>query len=293
MDVLISFFVKYLLAPILVIVFLFVLNSITKIKKTLNLKALIVFVLLSSIILVLPSLFGLLRNEFVWGGLFLTIISYLILGVCFSYFFKSKLFKKLGLNEHNPSILLVLFLCVILSSWIFFLLFSWLSKLPYSLWVMFNVSWVMIPVLYGISRSYFLNISTPFYKHWIIGAESADASYWENRDNFKFMLVTVRIKRRPTSKEYASLSVRLPLEAKLGVWFDRFVEDQNVRFPRDTIETQSVEGNIAWIFYTSKWFKVPLFLRVLDPEKDSIENKIKNKHTIYIRRTTLKKGNHE
>lgn len=293
MKVLLAFFFRFLLAPVIAIILLFLINSITKIKKSLNLKKLIVFVLLSSLIFIIPSLFGLLRNEFVWGGLILTIISYIFLGIFYRYLLRSKFYSAIGLKNHPPAILLVMLISLILSAWIFYLIFSWLSKLPYSFWVMFTVIWAMVPVLYTISKTYFLKISNSFFKYWVVSGEDTSTEFWENRDTFKFMLITVKIKRKLNDKESASLSVRLPKEVSLGVWFDRFLEDQNVRFPQNIIETQKDGEDIGWIFYTSKWLRIPLFMKVLDPEKNSIENKIKNKRIIYIRRTTLKNKNDE
>ena len=44
---------------------------------------------------------------------------------------------------------------------------------------------------------------------------------------------------------------------------------------------------IGWMFYTSKWFNFPLFIRILDPTLTSEGNKIKNNQTIYIRRVQV------
>lgn len=50
---------------------------------------------------------------------------------------------------------------------------------------------------------------------------------------------------------------------------------------------KSLDMQIGWMFYTSKWFNFPLFIRILDPTLTSEGNKIKNNQTIYIRRVQV------
>ena len=57
MKILLYFFARYLLAPLFVAVMIFVLTGIKTIKSKLSLKKLIIFILLASIAVALPSLF--------------------------------------------------------------------------------------------------------------------------------------------------------------------------------------------------------------------------------------------
>ena len=63
MKILLYFFARYLLAPLFVAVMIFVLTGIKTIKSKLSLKKLIIFILLASIAVALPSLFGFLKND--------------------------------------------------------------------------------------------------------------------------------------------------------------------------------------------------------------------------------------
>lgn len=287
MKVLIYFFMRYLLAPLLVVMLLIIVNNLSSVKKKLKTKKIILFLLISGIVFALPSLFGLLRNEFVWVGLVLTSISYLLLGWIFLRFTGTKLFQALGFENYVPAIFVMMLMLIIFSMWIYYLVFSWLSQLPYSGWSMFTVLWSMLPLSLFVSNRYFLQISTPFYQTWRMEDGSFDRNYWDNIDSFNAEQVKVKIKRKHTDADYASFTVRLSDEISLGNWFNWFVEDQNVRFPMNTIESKIDGENIGWIFYTSKWLKVPLFISVLDPEKDRKENNIKSNHTIYVRRTKI------
>ncbi len=288
MTTLITFFVKYLLAPIIVLVLILVMGSVAKGKGVLKMKKLIIFVLLLSLILGLPSFLGLLKYEFIWGGLLLSILSYLIFGALFNWFSTTDLFKTIGISENKWHTVLALTIAMVLGGWIYYLIFDWLNNLGYSHWAMTNVLWFIIPVLFKYSRESFVSVQNPFYLLWFFGKGNVTEEYWNMVDTFRLMQVTVKIKRKVGAETDASFSVKMPEDVSLGDWFDRFVTDQNIRFPSNTIEVVEEGGAYGWIFYTSKWFKFPLFTRMLDFEGDVKSNALKNKKTIYIRRVSVK-----
>lgn len=294
MEALISFFVKYLLVPLLAVVMLFVVNKLAGIKKKIQVKKVIIFVLIVVLILTLPSLFALLKNEFVWGGLVLSIISYLILGIGLVYYVKSSYYAKtLGFEDDlqdKAIFFLVLCITMLVSAWAYYLFFNLLSTLPYASTAMFIVLWFVIPLLYVMARDYYLKFAPVFRTPWVIKSDTTDSSYWERVDTFNLIQVTVRIKKTPDAENYSSYVVKLPMEVPIGKWFDRFIEDQNVRFPESPILTKDENEDIGWVFYTPKWFAIPLFVRFLEPENEAYENKIKNRQIIYIRRVKLEKG---
>lgn len=292
MDVLLAFIMKFLLVPILATIAIFVINGIGSIRRSLNIKRLIIFILITAIILSLPSLLGLLKNEFVWGGLILTVLCYVIAGIFLNLFFKSKLFETIGIKTEVFKLIVMLIL-LMLVAWIYYLLFYRFSKLPYSLWAMTNVAWTLIPILYTICEKLFLQIPPAFHRPWIVEENAVTANYWENKDPLKSRLVTVKIKRKSLDKEYASLAVRLPDKVTVGVWFNKFIDDQNARFPNDQIIGSEGEEKMGWVFYTSRWFNIPLFIRVLNAEADSEQNKVRRKQIIYIKRTKVKDAENE
>ena len=294
MEALISFFVKYLLVPLLAVVMLFVVNKLAGIKKKIQVKKVIIFVLIVVLILTLPSLFALLKNEFVWGGLVLSIISYLIFGIGLVYYVKSSYYAKtLGFEDDlqdKAIFFLVLCIAMLVSGWAYYLFFNLLSTLPYASTAMFIVLWFVMPLLYVIARDYYLKFAPVFRTPWVVKSDATDSSYWERVDTFNLIQVTVRIKKTPDAENYSSYVVKLPMEVPIGKWFDRFIEDQNVRFPESPILTKDEDEDIGWVFYTPKWFTIPLFVRFLDPENEAYDNRIKNRQIIYIRRVKLEKG---
>lgn len=287
MEMLFSFFFKYLLAPLLVTVMLFFLNGMKNLKRKLSMKKAIIFILISALIIALPCLLGLLRNEFVWGGLLLTILCYIGLGFIFWKYTESDSFKAIGLGESIGGTILLLSVSGILGGWIYYLIFEKISNLPYTIWGALNVLWFIVPYMVMLGRKLFLLIPPPIYAPWELEFGTFDRNYWDNIDSFEFKSVKVKINRKIGDKNYASLVVKLPDGISLGNWFNWFIEDQNRRFPQNRIETGKDGYKVGWTFYTTKWFSYPLLIRILDPHKDSKQNKIRNNRPIYIRRVKL------
>jgi len=287
MEMLLSFFFKYLLAPLLVTVMLFFLNGMKNLKRKLSMKKAIIFILISALIIALPCLLGLLRNEFVWGGLLLTILCYIGLGFIFWKYTESDSFKAIGLGESTGGTILLLSVSGILGGWIYYLIFEKISNLPYAIWGALNVLWFIVPYMVMLGRKLFLLIPPPIYAPWELEFGTFDRNYWDNIDSFEFKSVKVKINRKIGDKNYASLVVKLPDGISLGNWFNWFIEDQNRRFPQNRIETGKDGCKVGWTFYTTKWFSYPLLIRILDPHKDSKQNKIRNNRPIYIRRVKL------
>lgn len=287
MEMLVSIFVKYLLMPLFVVIILFVLNGMRTLKRKLSMKKAIIFILIAALIMALPSLFGLLRNEFVWGGLILTVLSYIGLGFILWKFTKSNLFKSIGIDKSTVGTILLLIVTGLLGGWIYYLVFERISKLPYVLWCTLNVFWFIVPYMIMWSKQLFSLIPPPIYEPWELNLGTFDRNYWDNIDSYSSKSVKVKIKRRLGDRSYVSLVVRLPDGISLGNWFNWFIEDQNRRYPQNKIETGDANNKIGWTFYTSRGFNFPFLIRILDPLKTSEQNKIRNNRTIYIRRVKV------
>ncbi len=286
MNVLLLFFLKYLLAPLLAIGLAILLYIIAKQKAELNLKKLLIFMLLLILLLALPSLLGFLRYDFIWGGLMVTICSYLGIGLLFNIFATTKLFNSIGFKENRWLPLLALLPPIVLAAWIYYFVFGWANQLGYELWAMLTPLWFLLPPLYVFARDLYLHIPTPFYEPWIVSDTVNDDEYWNNVDTFRLMQVTVKVKRDPEQEHYASFSVKLPEDVALGQWFNRFVADQNIRFPNNTIVTQNETAAYGWIVYTHRWLPMPIFTRVLDFDGNVTDNRIKSNATLYVRRVS-------
>ena len=196
MKLLLVFFFKYLLAPIMAAIMLALMGSLKSVRQKLSMKKVIIFSLLAGLCLGLPSLFGFLRKEFVWGGLILSVIIYLGLGILFLQVVKSKFIK---VNDERSPILEILLIITssIIGMWVYYLVFDWTSNgLPYTIWAMLNLLWFTVP--YFVDRSFLLfrKIQPPIYELWKTPDSVFNRNYWDTIDNFNTKSVKVRIKRK-------------------------------------------------------------------------------------------------
>ncbi|WKL47773.1 TssN family type VI secretion system protein [Flavobacterium pectinovorum] len=289
MNTILPFFLKYLLAPFLILIITLIMSQFSSIK--IKAKAAIIFILCFSLLAALPCLFAFFNNEFVWFGLLFSVLWYLILGVGLLYFMDSALFQKIEIQNSAPAKVFLFLIVAILSSWIYYLVFNYIAISSYAHISMLNILWLFAPIFFQESKKKYLQIPESFYEYWRVGKERKDIEYWDNIDKFRLMQVSIHIKKKSNSEFFSKFDVKIAQDVNLGNWFDKFIEDQNYRFPNDAIESSAEHEDKGWTFYTAKYFSFPLFIRNLSPYQTISEGKLKNKQTIFAKRVTLKKQN--
>jgi hypothetical protein len=289
MNTILPFFLKYLLAPFLILIVTLIMSQFSSIK--IKAKAAIIFILCFSLLAALPCLFAFFNNEFVWFGLLFSVLYYLILGVALLFFMDSALFQKVEIQNSAPAKVFLFLIVAILSSWIYYLVFNYIAISSYAHISMLNILWLFAPIFFQESKKKYLQIPESFYEYWRVGKERKDIEYWDNIDKFRLMQVSIHIKKKNNSEFFSKFDVKIAQDVNLGNWFDKFIEDQNYRFPNDAIESSAEHEDKGWTFYTAKYFSFPLFIRNLSPYQTISESKLKNKQTIFAKRVTLKKQN--
>ena len=287
MNTILPFFIKYLLAPFLILIITLIMTQFSSIKiKT---KSAIIFILCFSLIATLPSLFAFFNNEFIWLGLLFSVLYYLMLGIGLLYFMDTTLFQNINIQESVPAKIFLFLIVAILSSWMYYLVFNYIAISSYAHISMLNILWLFTPIFFKESKKKYLQIPDPFYEYWRVGKERKDIDYWDNIDKFRLMQVSINIKKKVNSDFFSKFDVKIAPDVNLGNWFDKFIEDQNYRFPNDAIESNAENEDSGWIFYTAKYFSFPLFIRKLNPHETIAESKIKNKQVIFAKRVVLNK----
>lgn len=289
MNTILPFFLKYLLAPFLILIITLIMSQFSSIK--IKSKPAIIFVLCFSLIAALPCLFAFFNNEFVWFGLMFSVFYYLVLGIILVYFMDSGLFQKLGIQNNSLAKIFLFLIVTILASWIYYLAFNYIAISSYAYISMLNILWLFVPLFFQESKKRYLQIPEAFYEYWRVGKERKDIEYWDNIDKFRLMQVSIHIKKKNNSEFFSKFDVKIAQDVNLGNWFDKFIEDQNYRFPNDAIESSAEQEDKGWTFYTAKYFSFPLFIRNLSPHQTISESKLKNKQTIFAKRVTLKQQN--
>lgn len=287
MKLLIAFFLKYLLAPLLIIVILFLINTIKKGEKKISVKNIIIYILLAGLLLGTPGFLGVLKDEYVWGGLLINVGMYLIYGLIFLRTMVGNISERIQVDESRWAQILVMLASGVLGAWIHYLIFEWQGGMPYGHWAMGNILWYTLPYMTYLSLDQFHKIPPALYDLWYIGQSSFSRAYWDNFDNFTAVTVKVKMKRKRGDRDFSAFTVRLQDGISLGDWFNWMVEDQNKRSPALTIDLVGEDEEIGWLFYTARWINYPLFIRLLDPKLDRAANKIRRNQTIYIKRVIV------
>ena len=287
MQLLIAFFLKYLLAPLLMVVLLFLMNGIKNVKQKLSVKNVIIFILLAGLLLGTPGFLAILKDEYVWGGLLINVGMYFVLGLIFLRTVTGSVSEWIGINGMVVGQVLVMLASAILGAWIHYLIFEWQGGMPYGHWAMSNVLWYTVPYLTYLSLKSFHQIPPPLYELWYTGQSSFNRGYWDNFDTFTTTPVKVKIKRQRGDNAFSTFTVRLQDGISIGDWFNWMIEDQNKRTPGNAIGTDGGEHEVGWLFYTARWISYPLFIRILDPQKNRLDNKIKKNQVIYVKRVTV------
>ena len=68
MELLITFFQSYLLAPLLIIILFLVMGSLKGLKEQLSMKYALLYILIAGLLLGTPGFLSVLQDEYVWGG---------------------------------------------------------------------------------------------------------------------------------------------------------------------------------------------------------------------------------
>ena len=287
MELLITFFQSYLLAPLLIIILFLVMGSLKGLKEQLSMKYALLYILIAGLLLGTPGFLSVLQDEYVWGGIFISVGTYFILGLLALLTMKGGVGKSLGVSDKPFGQACILLASTILGAWIHYLLFTKFGGLPYGHIAMMQSLWFLIPFLTEFSLSRFHLVPPPMYELWYTGNSTFNRNYWDTVDSYKTIAVRVKLKRKLGDKEYSSFVVRLQDEISLGDWFNWLVEDQNKRSPEQSIIVGEEEVDAGWIFYTSRWISYPLFIRVLNPKLNRVANKIRKNQTIYIKRVIV------
>lgn len=284
MELLITFFQSYLLAPLLIIILLLVMGSLKGLKEQLSMKYALLYILIAGLLLGTPGFLSVLQDKYVWGGIFISVGTYFILGLLALLTMKGGVGKSLGVSDKPFGQACILLASTILGAWIHYLLFTKFGGLPYGHIAMMQSLWFLIPFFTEFSLSRFHLVPPPIYELWKLSSSHYDRRYWEAQDHFKAKLIKVKIKRKTGDKSYMILSARIPEEITLGDWFDWFMQDQAKRSPKTPIEGTGSNKDSGWLFYSPKWFSYPLFIHILNPRLTAGENKVRKGQIIYIKR---------
>lgn len=254
---------------------------ISKKNGLLSNTRLIFFVLLSSILLGIPGLLGLLESAFAPWLYLMAQGYYLILGIIFvqayeHYVGKSVTKYKIALH------LLVMGIIVFLGAYIFAVVYNWLHKDAFGYIGATSLLIFIIPTIFYWTYIAFINVPFEIYKVWAY-PKGTDEIDFDGLDFNKLLVLDIEFSKYPDAEDRLRVKAKAPADITLGNWFRKFIDDYNYKFPASTIEYIRSDGDMhSWVFYCKKSFFHRR--RMLDPDLTIAENRIKERVKITSKR---------
>ncbi|WP_316795191.1 TssN family type VI secretion system protein [Pedobacter agri] len=277
-----SFFIRYLLFPLIAIVSTAILVVLNRKNKFLSNKKLIISVLLLGIILSLPGFLGFLNFNFMPWGYIICQIFYVLLGSAYVYLLTK--FHSVELLERKGFIIFATLISAILGIYLFQLLYHWLGSVDFGWWAGGSIASFFIPLIFWWAYVSLLNIPQEIYKIW----RYPDTPLEINMDHVDFdnlLVLELELYKKSSDPEPLKVKVKAPENMNFGMWFHKFIDDYNLKFAKNPVEYKIGEQeNYNWIFFVkTSFFKRNLFI---DPDLDIKENQITEKMTIYAKRVS-------
>jgi hypothetical protein len=276
-----SFFIRYLIFPLIFVVATAIMTIINKKNKLLSNKRLIVIILCTAVVLGAPGLLGFLDLQFMpWGYLFSQFI-YLTLGTIYVWL-AGKYYENELINKKGFFILCTLISCL-LGIYLFKLGFDWLNNLHYGIWASSSVLIFLLPPIFWWAYIAFLSIPLEIYKVWQYPVVSEDINM-EHLDFDKLLVLELDVYKNTDDPESLKVKAKAPPNMNFGSWFQKFIDDYNLKFPNAPVQYKLNNSSYKWIFYIKpSFFKQRKFI---DPDLNIIENRITESSTIYAKRVS-------
>jgi len=277
-----SFFIRYLLFPVIVVITTAIMTIINKKNKLLNNRKLILIILITSIILGLPGLLGFLDLQFMPWGYIICQLYYLTIGILFVWL--AGIHYEQELLERKGFFFVCCLIACLLGVFLFKLGFDWLNDLKYGLWASSSVFVFLVPIVFWWAYIAFLNIPLEIYKVWQYPVYPVDISM-EHLDFNRLLVLEVNLYKHTDDAEPLKVKAKAPRNMNFGLWFQKFIDDYNLKFPDSPIQYQNAsKDTYKWIFYIKpSFFKQRLFI---DPDLDIEQNNITESFAIFAKRVS-------
>lgn len=275
-------FVRYIFAPLLVFISAIGLSFFNKKNSLLSNKKLIIGVLLSGLALAMPGLLGFLSFSFMPWGYIISMIYSFGLGVLAVYVV-SKVDSKL-IEDRKFFLFFAALVVIGLAIYLYQLAFNWLSLFDLGLWAAMSVTIFILPLVFWWTFISLLSIPTEINKMWEYPVHPLDINL-DHLDFDKLMVLELELYKNTKDPEPLKVKVKAPQGMDFGVWFHKFIDDYNTKFPSaPVVFRDTMNKSYKWTFFVKK----SLLRRnhYIDPDLNIIQNSITEKMTIHAKRVS-------
>lgn len=275
-----TLFSTYLIYPLLGLLMVGLAAFIAKKNALLSNKKLIAYTLVAIILLVIPSLMGLLDYGFMPWGYIVLVIFYLIVGYYNTLWMPRIFGDKM---KYRQEAILTCFLT--LTAMMFFaLVFNLCNELQYGILACSCLFPFLFVSVFRKTCHIFIEIPVPIYKIWHYGNtedysnDLADSTI----DYGRLQVFAVEIYKQENDPLPIKVSIKAPEDIPFGNWFTRLISDYNAKSPLQPIDNFADEPDGGWVFHT----RPGLFStrRYIDCDITIRKNKIRSREVIVARR---------
>ncbi|MCS4225976.1 TssN family type VI secretion system protein [Sphingobacterium sp. BIGb0165] len=275
-------FLRYILAPLLVFISAIVMSVWNKKNSLLSNKKLIISILLGGLALALPGFFGFLGFAFMPWGYFMTMIYAFGVGVLWVY-----LLSKWDLNSlenRKVFVFFVMLIMLLLGLYIYKLFFDWMSPFRLGWWAATSVSIFFVPMFFWWTYIALLSIPMEIHRVWEYPRFPEEINL-DHLDFDKLLVLELELYKDSKDVEPLRVKVKAPEKMNFGLWFQKFIEDYNSKFPNAPVRYSDIGGEYQkWIFVVKRSvFKRNVYI---DPSLDISGNQITEKMTIHAKRVS-------
>ncbi len=271
--------------PLFAVIMMVILGIIRRNKPAIKIKTIIIYVLLCSLCLAIPGIFGFAGNLFNPYWYLIAQIIYIILGIIHvnlsDRYFK-KHFSSLTKSILFESILSIT--CVGFGGYLFYLIFSWMSRgTGYPIMAATSILAFLVPLVFHYCYIQLISIPVDIYKTWRYSPDQRLPDF-EGADFDRLMVLNVELnKNLEDANRFRIKAKTLPTGVTFGDWFYRVVDDYNHKNPNSVIHLSDQDKEpYYWIFYTKKSFFS--FRKYIDFEQDITENRIAENDVVICKR---------
>ncbi|QMW02998.1 TssN family type VI secretion system protein [Spirosoma foliorum] len=287
MDVVSPFLISYILIVLLTAGLCITTIWLNRKYELMTNKRLILIALISSFVLGIAGLFGLNGLQFIPVYYIVVQVFSLLCGI----FFLNRMINDMGPAFSTKPAFVVLLTGSIagLGIILFTPAFNYLSSLrygllQYDLWASTSLLPFLLPVLFAYTFNALVNVPNEIYKLWYYPRHAEEVAM-EGVDYYRLMLLEVQIYKDPNRKDPPiKVKARTSGDVPFGMWFQKFVDDYNHKFPNDPIQTfDDTAHEYGWLFYSLK----PSLFRLrsyIDFEQTIAQNNLRENYLIVAKR---------
>jgi hypothetical protein len=278
-------FLRYILMPLFAVIMMVILGIIRRNKPAIKIKTIIIYVLLCSLCLAIPGIFGFAGNLFNPYWYLIAQIVYLVLGIIHVNL-SDRYFKK-HFNSLTKSILFESILsltCIGFGGYLFYLIFNWMSKgTGYPIMAATSILIFLVPLVFHYCYVQLISIPVDIYKTWRYSPDQKLPDF-EGADFDRLMVLNVELsKNLEDTNRFRIKAKTLPTGVTFGDWFYRVVDDYNHKNPSSIIHlSDEVKEPYYWIFYTKKSFFS--FRKYIDFDQDITQNSVAENDVVICKR---------